>query len=62
MYDLVVAGRYPDDRVCASDQRTIDIFDANTAELVCQLYDPAVPGIKSVSMFFKTPRKQNLKR
>ncbi|XP_026222188.1 DNA damage-binding protein 2 isoform X2 [Anabas testudineus] len=51
VYDLIVAGRYPDDRVCSGDQRTIDIFDANTAELVCQLYDPAVPGIKSINKF-----------
>ena len=49
-----MAGRYPDDRVCPGDQRTIDIFDSNTAELVCQLQDPAVSGIKSVSMTLKT--------
>ncbi|XP_063752595.1 DNA damage-binding protein 2 isoform X2 [Eleginops maclovinus] len=53
VYDLIMAGRYPDSRVCPGDQRTIDIFDANTAELVCQLQDPAVSGIKSVSMTFK---------
>ncbi|XP_029008423.1 DNA damage-binding protein 2 isoform X2 [Betta splendens] len=51
VYDLVVAGRYPDERVCPGDQRTIDIYDANTAELVCQLYDPAVAGIKSINKF-----------
>ncbi|TMS05184.1 DNA damage-binding protein 2 [Larimichthys crocea] len=51
VYDLIVAGRYPDSRVCPGDQRTIDIFDSNTAELVCQLQDPAVPGIKSVNKF-----------
>ncbi|XP_069018695.1 DNA damage-binding protein 2 isoform X1 [Embiotoca jacksoni] len=50
-YDLIVAGRYPDDRVCAGEQRTIDIIDSNTAELVCQLYDPNVAGIKSVNKF-----------
>ncbi|XP_036963149.1 DNA damage-binding protein 2 isoform X1 [Acanthopagrus latus] len=51
VYDLVVAGRYPDDRVCPGDQRTVDIYDANTAELVYQLQDPAAAGIKSVNKF-----------
>lgn len=51
MYDLIVAGRYPDDRVCPGDRRTIDIFDSNTAELVCQLYDSNAPGIKSINKF-----------
>ncbi|XP_029378225.1 DNA damage-binding protein 2 isoform X1 [Echeneis naucrates] len=51
VYDLIVAGRYPDDRVCPGDQRTIDIFDANTAELVCQLHDPTATGIKSINKF-----------
>uniref|UniRef100_UPI0037E75719 DNA damage-binding protein 2 n=1 Tax=Semicossyphus pulcher TaxID=241346 RepID=UPI0037E75719 len=51
VYDLIVAGRYPDDRVCPGDQRTVDIFDSNTAELVCQLQDPNASGIKSVNKF-----------
>ncbi|XP_069384721.1 DNA damage-binding protein 2 isoform X2 [Paralichthys olivaceus] len=51
VYDLIVAGRYPDDRVCSGDQRTIDIYDSNTAELVYQLYDPTVSGIKSINKF-----------
>ncbi|XP_040894646.1 DNA damage-binding protein 2 isoform X2 [Toxotes jaculatrix] len=51
VYDLIVAGRYPDDRVCAGDQRTIDIFDSNTAELVYQLHDPTASGIKSINKF-----------
>ncbi|KAM9815682.1 DNA damage-binding protein 2 isoform 2-T2 [Syngnathus typhle] len=51
VYDLIVVGRYPDDRICQDDQRTIDIFDSNTAELVCQLYDPNVGGIKSINKF-----------
>ncbi|KAM9855075.1 DNA damage-binding protein 2 [Aulostomus maculatus] len=51
VYDLIVAGRYPDDKICPGDQRTIDIFDSNTAELVCQLYDPTASGIKSVNKF-----------
>ncbi|XP_028440984.1 DNA damage-binding protein 2 isoform X1 [Perca flavescens] len=50
-YDLIVVGRYPDDRVCPGDQRTIDIFDSNTAELVCQLQDPTTSGIKSINKF-----------
>ncbi|XP_072242035.1 DNA damage-binding protein 2 [Leuresthes tenuis] len=50
-YDLIVAGRYPDDRICSSDRRTIDIFDANTAELVFQLYDSTASGIKSINKF-----------
>lgn len=50
-YDLIVAGRYPDERVCPGDQRTIDIYDSNTAELVYQLYDPTASGIKSVNKF-----------
>lgn len=58
VYDLVVAGRYPDDRICPGDQRTIDIYDANTAELVYQLQDPAAAGIKCVSMFLKTQEKR----
>ncbi|XP_056273102.1 DNA damage-binding protein 2 isoform X2 [Pseudoliparis swirei] len=51
VYDLIVAGRYPDERVCAGEQRTIDVFDANTAELVCQLQDPSATGIKSINKF-----------
>ncbi|XP_047453269.1 DNA damage-binding protein 2 isoform X2 [Mugil cephalus] len=51
VYDLIVAGRYPDDRIRSCDQRTIDIYDSNTAELVCQLYDPSVSGIKSINKF-----------
>ncbi|XP_068579364.1 DNA damage-binding protein 2 isoform X3 [Cebidichthys violaceus] len=51
VYDLIVAGRYPDDRVFTGDQRTIDVFDANTAELVCQLQDPSASGIKSINKF-----------
>lgn len=50
-YDLIVAGRYPDERVCPGDQRTVDVYDSNTAELVYQLYDPSAAGIKSVNKF-----------
>lgn len=52
VYDLIVAGRYPDDRICPGDERTIDMYDSNTAELVCQLQDPTAAGIKSVSIFY----------
>ncbi|XP_045562163.1 DNA damage-binding protein 2-like [Salmo salar] len=31
--------------------RTIDIYDANTGELACQLLDPNAPGIISVNKF-----------
>ncbi|XP_008310349.1 DNA damage-binding protein 2 isoform X2 [Cynoglossus semilaevis] len=51
VYDLIVAGRYPDDRVHSGDLRTIDIYDSNTAELVCQLHDPTAAGIKSLNKF-----------
>uniref|UniRef100_A0A3Q2Y4B5 DNA damage-binding protein 2 n=2 Tax=Hippocampus comes TaxID=109280 RepID=A0A3Q2Y4B5_HIPCM len=51
VYDLIVVGRYPDDKICLGDQRTIDIFDSNTAELVCQLHDPNVAGIKCINKF-----------
>nr|XP_046250113.1 DNA damage-binding protein 2 isoform X2 [Scatophagus argus] len=51
VYDLIVVGRYPDDRVCPGDQRTIDVFDSNTAELVCELQDSTASGIKSINKF-----------
>ncbi|XP_068168907.1 DNA damage-binding protein 2 [Antennarius striatus] len=50
-YDLFVVGRYPDDRIFPGDERTIDIFDSNTAELVCQIEDPTAAGIKSINKF-----------
>ncbi|XP_072550778.1 DNA damage-binding protein 2 [Salminus brasiliensis] len=51
IYDLVVAGRYPDDRVFVGDERTIDIFDANNGKLVCKLKDPNTNGIVSLNKF-----------
>ncbi|XP_029607782.1 DNA damage-binding protein 2 isoform X2 [Salmo trutta] len=51
LYDLMVVGRYPDERVCPGALRTIDIYDANTGELACQLLDPNAPGIISVNKF-----------
>ncbi len=52
MYDLIVAGRYPDDQVLVNDKRTIDIYDANSGGLVHQLRDPNAAGIISVRMLF----------
>ena len=49
IYDLIVVGRYPDDRVFLGDERTIDVFDANTGRLVYQLRDSNTHGIVSVS-------------
>ncbi|XP_018619508.2 DNA damage-binding protein 2 isoform X2 [Scleropages formosus] len=51
MYDLIVAGRYPDERVCPGKLRTVDVFDANTGALVCQLHDPNAMGIVSLNKF-----------
>uniref|UniRef100_A0A8C2AH39 DNA damage-binding protein 2 n=1 Tax=Cyprinus carpio TaxID=7962 RepID=A0A8C2AH39_CYPCA len=44
MYDLIVAGRYPDDQVLVNDKRTIDIYDANSGGIVHQLRDPNAAG------------------
>lgn len=49
IYDLIVAGRYPDDRICVGDVRSVDIFDANTGDLLCKMLDPDAKGIISVS-------------
>lgn len=35
--------------------RTVDIFDAHTGEMVCQLYDPNASGIISVSVGGEKP-------
>ncbi|XP_050990707.1 DNA damage-binding protein 2 isoform X1 [Labeo rohita] len=51
MYDLIVAGRYPDDQVLVNDKRTIDIYDANNGSLVHQLRDPNAAGIISLNKF-----------
>lgn len=61
IYDLIVAGRYPDDRVFLGDEKTVDVYDANTAELVFQLQDPTASGIKSVSLFFPKELKGRIK-
>ncbi|CAL8294350.1 unnamed protein product [Boreogadus saida] len=51
VYDLIVVGRYPNDKVCPGDVRSVDVYDANTAELVCQMQDPSVSGIIPVNKF-----------
>ncbi|KFW05000.1 DNA damage-binding protein 2, partial [Eurypyga helias] len=53
-YDLIVAGRYPDPRFpgyTVDELRTVDVFDGNTGEMVCQLYDPNASGIISLNKF-----------
>ncbi|XP_065139310.1 DNA damage-binding protein 2 isoform X2 [Paramisgurnus dabryanus] len=54
IYDLVVAGRYPDDRVLVNDKRTIDFYDANSGRLVHQLRDANTHGIISLNKFSPT--------
>ncbi|XP_039540224.1 DNA damage-binding protein 2 isoform X2 [Pimephales promelas] len=54
MYDLIVAGRYPDDQVLVNDKRTIDVYDANSGDLVHQLRDPNAAGIISLNKFNST--------
>ncbi|KAG7262669.1 hypothetical protein CRUP_012548 [Coryphaenoides rupestris] len=51
VYDLIVAGRYPDDKVLPGDRRTVDVYDANTGALVHQLSDPNASGIIPVNKF-----------
>ncbi|OXB82239.1 UNVERIFIED_CONTAM: hypothetical protein H355_007936 [Colinus virginianus] len=53
-YDLIVVGRYPDPKFpgyTVNELRTVDIFDGNTGEMVCQLYDPNASGIISLNKF-----------
>ncbi|XP_072193075.1 DNA damage-binding protein 2 isoform X1 [Excalfactoria chinensis] len=53
-YDLIVVGRYPDPNFpgyTAHELRTVDIFDGNTGEMVCQLYDSNASGIISLNKF-----------
>ncbi|XP_070561907.1 DNA damage-binding protein 2-like isoform X1 [Ptychodera flava] len=55
--DLVVVGRYPDENFpgyVKNEARTIDLFDANTGEIVCQLHDPKAPGLISLNKFNKS--------
>ncbi|KYO21749.1 DNA damage-binding protein 2 [Alligator mississippiensis] len=53
-YDLIVAGRYPDPKFpsyTVDELRTVDIFDGNTGEMVCQLHDLNASGIISLNKF-----------
>ncbi|KAM4617770.1 DNA damage-binding protein 2 [Discoglossus pictus] len=53
-YDLIVAGRYPDPLFPgykADELRTVDVFDGQTGNVVCQLYDPYASGIISLNKF-----------
>ncbi|NWR67938.1 DDB2 protein, partial [Bucorvus abyssinicus] len=53
-YDLIVAGRYPDPKFpgyVVNELRTVDVFDGNTGEMVCQLHDPNASGIISLNKF-----------
>ncbi|XP_053576306.1 DNA damage-binding protein 2 isoform X2 [Bombina bombina] len=53
-YDLIVAGRYPDPQFPGykSDElRTVDVFDGQRGDIVCQLYDPYASGIVSLNKF-----------
>ncbi|XP_066491853.1 DNA damage-binding protein 2 [Tiliqua scincoides] len=53
-YDLIVAGRYPDPHFpgyTSDELRTVDIFDGNCGEMVCQLHDPNASGIVTLNKF-----------
>ncbi|XP_069824513.1 DNA damage-binding protein 2 [Dendropsophus ebraccatus] len=53
-YDLIVAGRYPDPQFpgyTADELRTVDVFDGQNGNIVCQLYDPYASGIVSLNKF-----------
>ncbi|XP_075423596.1 DNA damage-binding protein 2 [Ascaphus truei] len=53
-YDLIVAGRYPDPLFpgyTADELRTVDVFDGQSGNIMCQLYDPYASGIVSVNKF-----------
>ena len=53
IHNLVIIGRYPDKKSPSyqeGENRTIDVIDGSSGEIVCQLLDPNVqPGIVSVS-------------
>ncbi|XP_073397723.1 DNA damage-binding protein 2 isoform X2 [Dendrobates tinctorius] len=53
-YDLIVAGRYPDPQFpgyTADELRTVDVFDGQSGNIVCQLCDPYASGIISLNKF-----------
>ncbi|XP_076445595.1 DNA damage-binding protein 2-like [Babylonia areolata] len=54
LQDVIVVGRYP----CKdfpgyteNERRTIDMIDADTGKMMCQLFDPSSPGIVSLTKF-----------
>ncbi|CAH1773007.1 unnamed protein product [Owenia fusiformis] len=52
--DLIIVGRYPDPKFpgyTQGEKRTIDVFDADTGDVKCQLHDPGAPGIISLTKF-----------
>ncbi|KAL2094053.1 hypothetical protein ACEWY4_011365 [Coilia grayii] len=49
IYDLIVAGRYSDG--CISNVGLVDIFDANTGDLLWQLRDPKAKGVRYLNKF-----------
>ncbi|XP_033097766.1 DNA damage-binding protein 2-like [Anneissia japonica] len=54
VHDVIVVGRYPDPNFpgyCSGECRTIDLFDANTGEIICQLLDPRAEGLVSLNLF-----------
>uniref|UniRef100_A0A6I8SLC3 DNA damage-binding protein 2 n=1 Tax=Xenopus tropicalis TaxID=8364 RepID=A0A6I8SLC3_XENTR len=53
-YDLIVVGRYPDPLFpgyMSDELRTVDVFDGQKGNIVCQLYDPYASGIVSLNKF-----------
>ncbi|OCT81934.1 hypothetical protein XELAEV_18024442mg [Xenopus laevis] len=53
-YDLIVVGRYPDPQFpghTSEELRTVDVFDGQKGNIVCQLYDPYASGIVSLNKF-----------
>ncbi|XP_071805996.1 DNA damage-binding protein 2-like isoform X1 [Asterias amurensis] len=55
IHNLVIVGRYPDKKSPSyqeGENRTIDVIDGSSGEIVCQLLDPNVqPGIVSLNQF-----------
>ncbi|XP_071944179.1 DNA damage-binding protein 2-like [Antedon mediterranea] len=54
VHDIIVIGRYPDSSFPGyrdGECRTVDMFNANTGKIICQLLDPSASGIISLNMF-----------
>lgn len=47
LQDLIVCGRYPDPAFPGSGKelRTIDVFDAESGDIVSQVYNPGTDGL-----------------